>query len=681
MTVVQLHNNYTDAGPGMIEWTRFTSRAANVFTTNTQSLGELCQHLADAGPFRDKESCPWIKLATFGDKRTAKGALRHDANVLAITGVEGDYDGGVIQPQQAVEMLERHNIRAIVYTSPSHRPHAPRWRVLAPLSGPMTPDVRNLLLARVNGALGGILAHESFTLSQSYFYGEVLGSEYRVYLTFNDPEEALCVDELDNLDEIAVGPRQKSVEPGAASPRIEIAIFADAVAEKGRLLKTGDGRRELLKQYIASRSARGMSAPEIRALVTSVVNEYFDPNDQPDARDLNDLIEHFGRRDGPGAVVTDMAPMLSKLHTVPTKVDPETGEVLPEEEERPLFTQVSDLLGDIKPIQWLVDGYLEQDALSMVYGPSGGGKSFVVVDIACSIATGTPWHGAKTTQGAVFYIAGEGHNGLSRRFAAWQKARGVPLNSTVPIYKSNRAVMMLDAGAALIMSNEVERLAVATGHKPALVIIDTLARNFGDGDENTQKDAGRFIEHMDAYIRRRWGCNVMVVHHSGHDSDRARGSSAFKGAMDQEIWIKGAGGKIEMNMTKMKDADTPSPKLFAITETGLGVRDDCDVEIMGAFLKIDGDPLLFKVGLRTNGSEITAKDVVKSMHKGWPGAIPMAAELGCSERSLNRIMKAMKDNGMADSYNRGATNKGWELSEKALNEFSQGGGILLNKGD
>jgi hypothetical protein len=354
----------------------------------------------------------------------------------------------------------------------------------------------------------------------------------------------------------------------------------------------------------------------------------------------------------------------------PVEIDAETGEII----ERKLFVKVSDLLSDLKPVQWLVENYLETDALSMVFGPSGGGKSFVVVDMACCIATGTPWHGMPVKQGAVFYIAGEGHNGLARRFAAWQKARSVPLNDDVPLYKSSRAVMFLDESSAQQMSDEVERLAAETGKAPQLVIIDTLARNFGDGDENKQQDANMFIEHMDKYIRRKWNCNVMVVHHSGHDMDRARGSSAFKGAMDQELWIKGAAGRIDLKVTKMKDAEVPADRRFKIEQVGLGIEDDCGVEIQGAYIEPDGNPLEFKVGSRTNGTDLLALDVAKAMYPAWPGTPPMVASLACSERSLSRIMKAMKDNGMASQK---VGSKGWELTEAAIDHLSMTGCLAM----
>jgi hypothetical protein len=167
----------------------------------------------------------------------------------------------------------------------------------------------------------------------------------------------------------------------------------------------------------------------------------------------------------------------------------------------------------------------------------------------------------------------------------------------------------------------------------------------------------------------------MTVHHSGHDMDRARGSSALKGAMDQELWVKGQAGHIELKVTKMKDAEMPADRRFKISQIGLGMEDDCGVEITGAYLEIDGNPLDFKVGTRTNGTDIKAIDVAKLMHPKWPGSAPMVATLGCSERSLSRIMKAMKDNAMAVQAS--SKQAGWELTEEAINQLSLTGFFVV----
>src|SRR5207302_274019 len=43
-----------------------------------------------------KADLPWLKLAGFGENVTDKGSYRSNANMLWISGVEGDYDGGVL---------------------------------------------------------------------------------------------------------------------------------------------------------------------------------------------------------------------------------------------------------------------------------------------------------------------------------------------------------------------------------------------------------------------------------------------------------------------------------------------------------------------------------------------------------------------------------------------------------
>lgn len=137
--------------------------------------------------YPSKQDCPLIKLAAFGDQRTIKGSFRHDPNVLAVSGLEGDYDAGLIQPSVAAMLLELAGIQALVYTSPSHTSAAPRWRVLAPFAAEHTPTERRELLGRLNGALGGVLAHESFTLSQTYYVGRVAGVEYEAHQSNGAP--------------------------------------------------------------------------------------------------------------------------------------------------------------------------------------------------------------------------------------------------------------------------------------------------------------------------------------------------------------------------------------------------------------------------------------------------------------------------------------------------------------
>ena len=133
-------------------------------------LAEEIRTLTDTA----KTKLPWLKLAQFGNTPSSKGCLRTNANVVLITGVEVDYDAGETTFDQAVERLAAAGLRALIYTSASHKAGVKeKWRVLCPTSVPLPPDVRYGLVAELNGVLGGGIDPASFNLSIAFYYGSV----------------------------------------------------------------------------------------------------------------------------------------------------------------------------------------------------------------------------------------------------------------------------------------------------------------------------------------------------------------------------------------------------------------------------------------------------------------------------------------------------------------------------
>lgn len=239
----------------------------------------------------------------------------------------------------------------------------------------------------------------------------------------------------------------------------------------------------------------------------------------------------------------------------------------------------------LSEIRWIVDDYIEADSLAQVFGDPGGGKSFVSIDIACCVATGKDWHGHQVQQGAVFYIAGEGHNGLARRFKGWELGNGTTLDGA-PLFKSHRAAQLYDATEAALVADAIKTLSAECGHVPSMIVIDTLARNMG-GDENSTQDMNSFIQHLDTYLRQDYKCCVLVVHHSGAmDKDRSRGSTALKGALDAEYKCQLDSGTktIQFESKKMKDAEMPAAKNFQITQVDLPIFDKHGNAVKGAYL-------------------------------------------------------------------------------------------------
>ena len=160
-----------------------------------------------------KEALHWVKLARFGTNASDKGSLRHDANMINITGVEVDYDGEVVSYEDALAVLEGAGVDSIIYTSPSHTKDKPRWRILAPFAAAHRPHERAKFVARINGLFGGVFDGASFTMSQSYYFGYVgngvVPPHHRVEMIDGD-----CIDELDSLDETAIGKSKKKSNGG-----------------------------------------------------------------------------------------------------------------------------------------------------------------------------------------------------------------------------------------------------------------------------------------------------------------------------------------------------------------------------------------------------------------------------------------------------------------------------------
>ena len=343
------------------------------------------------------------------------------------------------------------------------------------------------------------------------------------------------------------------------------------------------------------------------------------------------------------------------------------------------FVDVSDLVADIKPVNWVVRDYLERDSIALVYGPPGGGKSFLSVDLACSVATDTEWMGHKVHPGSVFYIAGEGHNGLARRFRAWEIARAI----TIPkgaLFKSAGAMQVLDEQSALEASETIAALVESTGNMPSLVVIDTLARNFGSGDENSTSDMSKFIQHVDTYIRSRFKCCVLLVHHSGHNAERARGSSALKAAVDAEYEIsKDDSGNVRVRTTTMNDAEIPPDLLLKLKGIELdGVLDEDGAPVTSAVLDIADDLVNSKVAERGDGSPIFARDVLLILHRGWIPSRALGEALDASEATARKAVEILVRYGFVAMTGNGRSKKG-EITPEGLKAVSLTGAFLTQK--
>jgi hypothetical protein len=221
-------------------------------------------------------------------------------------------------------------------------------------------------------------------------------------------------------------------------------------------------------------------------------------------------------------------------------------------------------MADLPPPEWLIGGLVPQDGLAVLYGEPAAGKSFLALDWGLSVATGAPWLGHEVRQGEVVYIYAEGARGLTRRADAWLQEHGkaeAPSFWAVPV-----AVPIPDPSERSEFVNAVR----AISKRPRLIIIDTLARNFGEGNESLAQDMNGFVNGCDDLRAKFPDATVLAVHHPGKDQKKgARGSLALLGATEAMFSLARSGDGLTLKNEKQKDGEEAKPISLELARVNL----------------------------------------------------------------------------------------------------------------
>lgn len=177
--------------------------------------------------------------------------------------------------------------------------------------------------------------------------------------------------------------------------------------------------------------------------------------------------------------------------------------------------------------------------ITMLYGGPKCGKSFLALDWALCVATGTEWQGYPVHAGPVVYVFGEGDEDLLDRLDAWAEYHDHPDLSRfhmvdaidTPLHLWQRDGTPLDAAT---FADEVT--ASLPDEHPALLVFDTVARCTVGANENASQDMGIVMQSL-AGIKARTGAAILLVHHATKqkaDNGQGvyRGSTAIHGAVN-----------------------------------------------------------------------------------------------------------------------------------------------------
>lgn len=205
-------------------------------------------------------------------------------------------------------------------------------------------------------------------------------------------------------------------------------------------------------------------------------------------------------------------------------IDPTSMPCVPEK-----LVRANDLKSMTVPEYLLTDYPFFANGFNALVGASGTGKSFVTLDFAAKLA-------AHLTDGHVVYVAAEGVTGYSPRWEAWKVQNKTDSDR---LYFYVQEINMMSMEQVELFIEDIEPL------RPVMVILDTVARCMVGADENSTRDMGMFVSHVDK-MRRYLDCGVLLVHHTGKDGSM-RGNTALYAACDSVVFLTKMDSRIALH--------------------------------------------------------------------------------------------------------------------------------------
>lgn len=217
---------------------------------------------------------------------------------------------------------------------------------------------------------------------------------------------------------------------------------------------------------------------------------------------------------------------------------------------------------------WLVDGWLGAGEFSALYGEPGAGKSVLAEDIGLRVAAGLEWHGCRTKQGAVLYLAVERASLVERRGIAFCQRHALD-RGHLPFGVVSTTVNFTQPATAGLVAGTMAALIARTGIEGALIVLDTVSAALDGGDENSPKDIGKFVSTA-RRVQELSRCHVMVVHHSPLDGRaRLRGHGSLLAALDTAVHVERRSTTSVAKITKANDGPEQS-FAFALESVDIG---------------------------------------------------------------------------------------------------------------
>ena len=432
-------------------------------------------------------------------------------------------------------VLANPGMQVCCHSTHSSTPEQPRLRWLFPLSRPVTGEEYKLIARELCALVGADTIDESTDQPERLMFWPSVSLDAD-YLFYSQEGEPFDVD--DYL--VLFGDDLPAPEPTKSAPVSD----GELVIGEGQRNKTVFG-------FAASLRGQGLSSVGIREMLDTYNNLYCEP--PLASTELDTITRSVCTRYAAGdPVAASLRDAWDDFHDLG-----EWKETEPKVPDHLVYESIASLHSrNVAPPTYVVPGMIPT-GITILASPPKFGKSWMCLDLAISVSTGTEFMGQQTNKHGVIYLALEdGDFRLKERSAKVSGGRELSEN----LWLIKDAPTLADG-----LLQQLKMLMADTSINVGMIIIDTLQKIRGVAGK-TEGVYGYDYRELGLLHKFALDNNIAIVlvHHlnkSGDDSDpvnRLNGSTGVSGAADAIITL---------SRTKRKDKET------LMTITGRDVKE------------------------------------------------------------------------------------------------------------
>lgn len=241
--------------------------------------------------------------------------------------------------------------------------------------------------------------------------------------------------------------------------------------------------------------------------------------------------------------------------------------------------RVGDIPADENTQRWLVEQLWGESSVGVIGGAPKCSKTWLGLDLALSVATGTECLGKYAVPRAgpvLIYLAEDALPVVRQRVQAMAQHRGLDLDS-VEIHVITVPTLRLDRGP-----HRDRLFETAKRIRPRLLLLDPLVRLHGI-DENNATEVAQLLAYFRS-LQRRLDLSVVLVHHTRKNASGGiaagqglRGSSDLHAFGDSNLYLRRSSQRLVLS-SEHRAAAAPPPVYLELVATS---TDTMHLEVAG----------------------------------------------------------------------------------------------------